>query len=351
MRCLARRLVVVWVLLLLAAQPGAAGLRATAPARPLPDAAVILRTMLRAPAMIDYEGTKVISTLRGRSAETVTMLEAYKRLGKLRLEFLSPESVSGRLIVDDGAASWQYEPSMHLVVRGPSFVSGAGRPERAGDILRGYGVHILGREEVIGRATIVVSLAAGRSGSHRRLWVDEATGVPLRTEERDSSGQIVFVSYFSRISYSLNLPPALFQFRKPAGARVVAFHLTGDSVATPGELVGLARSPVVVPPRLLGRYAFRDGRIAQHGAFSAAVATYSDGISALTVFQTPSSRMAFPEVGDPIAFGAGTARFLDRGYFRVVLWQQAGMNFAVLGNVPGTVLLQAADELNAARRR
>ena len=336
-------------LLLLAAQPGAADLRTGAPNRPLPEPAVVLRTILRAPALIDYEGTKVISTVRGRTAETVTMLEAYKRLGKLRLEFLSPESVSGRLVVDDGASSWQYEPSMHLVVRGPSFVSGVGRPERAGDILRGYGVRILGREEVIGRETVVVSLAAGRSGSHRRLWVDEATGVPLRTEERDARGEIVFVSYFSRISYSLNLPPALFQFREPAGARVVAFHLTGDPVATPTELLSAARSPIVVPPRLLGRYMFRDGRIAQHGAFSAAVAAYSDGISVLTVFQTPSSRMAFPEIGDPIALGSGTARFLDLGYFRVVLWQRTGMNFAVLGNVPGMVLLQAADELTAAR--
>lgn len=344
---------VAWVgmVLLLAAQPGAAGLQTGAPTRPLPEPASILRTLLRAPALIDYEGTKVISTVRGRTAETVTMLEAYKRLGKLRLEFLSPESVSGRLVVDDGVSSWQYEPAMHLVVRGPSFVSGHGRPERAEEILRGYGVRVLGREEVIGRDTVVVGLAAGRSGSHRRLWIDEATGVPLRTEERDTRGEIVFVSYFSRISYSLNLPPALFQFRQPAGARVVAFHLTGDPVATPSELLGRARSPAVVPVLLLGRYRFRDGRIARHGAFSATVAAYSDGISVLTVFQTPSSRMAFPEVGDPVAPGLGSARFLDLGYFRVVLWQRGGMNFAVLGNVPGTVLLQAADELNAARSR
>jgi outer membrane lipoprotein-sorting protein len=339
------------VLLLLAAQPGAAGLRAGASERPLPDAAAVLRTMLRAPALIDFEGTKVISTVRGRTAETVTVLEAYKRLGKLRLEFLSPESVTGRLVVDDGAASWQYEPSMHLVVRGPSFVSGVGQPERAGAILRGYGVRILGREEVIGRSTVVVGLAAGRTGSHRQLWVDEATGVPLRTEERDARGEIIFVSYFSRISYSLNLPPALFQFRRPAGARVVEFYLTGDPVGTPAELLHLARSPVVVPGLLLGRYRFRDGRIAHHGAFSAALATYSDGISVLTVFQTPSSRMAFPAVGDPVTAGSGPARFLDLGYFRVVLWQRRGVNFAVLGNVPGTVLLQAVNELNAARAR
>jgi len=339
------------VLMAASAQPGSAGLRLGPQGRIVPDVEAILRTMLRAPAATDYEGTKVISTVRGRTAETVTMLESYKRLGRLRLEFLSPESVSGRLMVDDGRTSWQYEPAMHLVVEGPSFISGAGRPERAAAIARGYDVRVLGREEVIGRDTVVVSLAAGRSGSQRRLWVDEATGVPLRTEERDARGEIVFVSYFSRISYSLNLPAALFQFRRPAGARVVSFHLSGRPVASSRELLDLARSPIAVPTLLLGQYRFRDGRIAHHGAFSAVVSTYSDGIGVLTVFQTPSSRMAFPEVGVPIAFGKGSARFLDLGYFRVVLWQREGVNFAVLGTLPGTILLQAAAELGAARFR
>lgn len=345
------RLCIVLAAIVLAAQPAAAVLVTQAPERPLPEAARVLRTMLRAPAVTDYEGTKVISTVRGRTAETVTVLEAYKRLGKLRLEFLSPESVSGRLVIDDGTSTWQYEPSMHLVIRGPTFVSGSGRPQLAAEVLRDYGVRVLGREEVIGRATIVVTLTAGRGGSHRRLWVDEATGVPLRTEERDARGEIVFVSFFSRISYSLNLPAALFQFHEPAGARVVSFHLTGDPVTTPRELRALARSPVAAPALLLGRYRFRDGRVAHHGAFSAVLVTYTDGTSVLSVFQTPSARMAFPEVGEPVAGGPGRARMLDLGYFRVLLWMRSGVNFAVLGNLPRVVLLETARELNAAPLR
>jgi hypothetical protein len=61
--------------------------------------------------------------------------------------------------------------------------------------------------------------------------------------------------------------------------------------------------------------------------------------------------MAFPQVGVPVAFGGTSARFLDLGYFRVVLWQREGVNFAVLGTVPGALLLQAAKELGTARLR
>lgn len=342
-----RTLILVSAALVLAlTMPGAAAVRLESRGpTPAPDPASVLKTMLAAPALIDYEGTKVISTVRGERAETVTILEAYKRLGRLRLEFLSPEAVSGRLIVDDGAETWQYEPSLHLVIRGPSFVQGTGSPERAEDILRRYAVSVLGREAVIGRDTAVLALAPGAGGSNRRLWVDQATGVILRTEERDAGGEIVYVSYFSRISYSLNLPPALFTFRRPAGAKVLSFHVSGDRVMTPDELRRQAGAPIAVPARLLNRYVFRDGRIARHGALVAAAATYTDGISVVTVFQTPTSRMAFPNVGKE----AGPGRFLDLGYFRMLLWQAGPTNFAVLGNVPQAVLIAIANELTGTK--
>lgn len=318
-------------------------------AAPVPSAEAILRTMLAAPALIDYEGTKVISTVRGTRAETVTILEAYKRLGRLRLEFLSPESVSGRLIVDDGQSAWQYEPSMHLAVRGPSFVQGAARPERAAEIVRSYRPEVLGREVVIGRETAVLGLAAGAAGSSRRLWIDEATGVVLRTEERDAQGEIVYVSYFSRISYSLNLPPALFRFRQPAGAKVLDFFISGRQVATSEALRAHVGGRLPLPPRLLDRFAFREGRVAEHGAFTAATATYTDGVSVVTVFQTPTSRMAFPNVGQAVQTAAGAARFIDVGYFRVLVWQAEGLNQAVVGNVPRAVLIAIAESLLGSR--
>lgn len=343
--------VLLSALLLAAAVPSWAAAPVRVPqSKPVPDAPSILRAMLTAPALVDYEGTKVISTVRGSRAETVTMLEAYKRLGRLRLEFLSPESVSGRLIVDDGMSTWQYEPALHLVIQAPSFVQGIAHPERAEQILRGYAVSVLGREEVVGRDTVVVALAPGSGGSNRQLWVDEATGVVLRTEERDATGEIVYVSFFSRISYSLNLPAALFRFRQPAGARVLSLRVSGDAFTAAEELRNAARAPVIVPPTLLGRYAFQDGRVTRHAAFSAAEATYSDGVSVVTVFQTPASRMAFPQVGVGIVLRGGSGRFLDLGYFRVLLWQSRGTNFAVLGNLPHAQLLAIADELNAQPR-
>ncbi len=162
-------------------------------------------------------------------------------------------------------------------------------------------------------------------------------------------GEIAYVSFFSRISYSLNLPAAMFVFHQPAGSRLLALDISGDPVRSVEELRRLSGTAVVAPAALVHRYAFRDGRVAHRGAFTAAVTTYTDGVGIVTVFQTPASRMAFPQVGDAVPLGGRTGRLLDLGYSRVLLWQSRGMNFAVLGNAPRAVLFAIAGEITAAQ--
>ena len=319
-----------------------------APARsPIPAVDAVIAAMLGAPALVDYEGTKVLNAVRGDRAETVTALESYKRLGKLRVEYLSPDSVSGRLIVDDGASSWQYEPAYHLVIRGPSFVRPPGNAPQAQDVLRGSLMAVLGVDEVIGRQTVVVAMEPRAGGASRRYWVDQATGVVLRMEERDATGEVVFTSFFTRISFGLNLPLALFRFHLPAGARIISLFLSGDPVASPQALRRQARFGSVVPASLPYGYRFRDGAISQYGALVTSAATYTDGVRTLTVFQTPSSKMAFPRGGVLVKLESTDAQLLDLGYVRVLIWQRRGITYALAGSsLPESAFVLLADELN-----
>ena len=333
--------------LVAAAQPGAG---AQVVGTGLPSADAVVHAVLTAPSLIDYEGTKLLTAVRGERVETVTILESSKRLGKLRLEFLSPESVSGRLIVDDGVTAWQYEPSLHLVVRGPSFAGSPASAIRLDEIPRYYAAEVLGAEEVIGRQTVVLALTPRATGVSRRFWVDQSTGVILRTEARDARGSVLFTSFFTRISFSLNLPSALFRFHLPAGARIFSFYLAGDPIAAPQALRQEAGFAVRVPEVLPVGYRFRDGTVARYGALAAAAATYTDGLSVLTIFQTPSSRLAFPQAGERIQLHGGRARFLDLGYFRMLMWESRGVSLAAIGTLPATALVMIADELNAMAR-
>lgn len=317
-----------------------------APRDGLPSAASVVQAILDAPDLIDYEGTKVMSAVRGDRAQTVTVLESYKRPGKLRLEFLSPESVGARLIVDDGATMWQYEPTLHIVIQGPSFVGGRST-DAARAIVERYRPKVLGVEEIIGRDAVVLALTPRDSGGERRLWVDQATGVVLRTEERDREGRLAFSAFFTRISFSLNLPSALFRFQPPAGARVFSFYLAGDPVTDVATLRAQAGFAVIAPKTLAGTHRFLHGTTARYGAFSAATVTYGDGVSVLSIFQTPSRRMAFPQAGTAVSLGARrSGRLLDLGYFRILMWEAGGLRFAAVGLLAPAQLIALANELS-----
>ncbi|MDQ7819423.1 MAG: sigma-E factor regulatory protein RseB domain-containing protein [Armatimonadota bacterium] len=328
----------------MAATLAGAVLAAASAASPLPSADRVLEAMLAAPGVIDYEGTKVMTAVRGPRAETVTVLEAYKRLGRLRLEFLSPDGLAGRLVVDDGAVAWQYEPAHHLVIQNPSFARPAFSPSVA-DIRRASLVAVLGREEVIGRPAIVVALEPREGGASRRYWVDEATGVVLRTEERDVAGQVVFTSFFTRIGFGLNVPTALFRFTPPAGARILPLYVSGDPVASPDALARQAGLSRAVPAALPWGYRFRAGSVARRGALTLASAVYSDGARALTVFLAPAARWPVPQVGAPHPVAGRMGRIVDVGYFRVLLWQAGATTAAVAGSLPADALAVVAEAL------
>ncbi|MGH2452729.1 MAG: hypothetical protein ACRDF5_03060 [bacterium] len=310
-----------------------------------PPAATVLRSLVDAPTLIDYEGTKVISVRRRDGIDTVTVLEAHKRSGKSRLEFLSPDALAGRVVIDNGQDLWHYEPSLHVVFQGPT-LSRQGRPvEAVRSVASAYHVQVLGTEEVIGRAAFVLWLGERRGEGSRTFWVDQATGIPLRIEER-RRGEPVYVAYFTRISFSLNLPEALFRFRLPAGARSFSLFASKEPGLPLPQLerqVGFrVRQPAALPPGLR----FDRATVVQYGPLAAAHLRYTDGAQPISVFQVPARRMAARQPGagavQEVTLNGITARLADLGYFRMLFWEERGLHLTIVTGQSGAVLLALA---------
>ncbi|MDQ7850371.1 MAG: sigma-E factor regulatory protein RseB domain-containing protein [Armatimonadota bacterium] len=311
-------------------------------------AAAVLYSALAAPALIDYEGTKFISARRGDRVETVVVLEAHKRPNQSRLEFLSPETLAGRLVVDSGVEAWHYEPSLHTVFQGPSLAR-VGRPaEQLRALQAAYRLVLAGAEDVIGRPTFVLGLES-RSGEGRRLlWIDQATGVPLRVEER-SGARGVYVAYFTRVSFSLNLPPALFRFRAPAGARTFAlFAAEGEGVTLEAvqRAVGFrVRTPGTLPPGVR----FDRAQTVRYGPLAAAALRYTHGTAPISVFQVPAQRVdgrAWGTTGEAVTLGKFSLRVVEMGDLRLLTWEEGGLRLVVVGAQPRAVLLSLAAQLS-----
>lgn len=339
---LARAPAVAFVVVLLGATVNLAS-----PAPPI-DATRILEMAVEAPRLIDYEGTKVITALRDGRAETVTVAESHKRPNMLRLEYLSPEDVAGRLIVDDGAVVWHYEPRLNM-----AFEHRTVQEALPGNDLtllhRNYTLTLLGTDEVIGRQAYVIALVPKDDGVRRQLWVDRATGTVLRSEDRDPSRGVVLTTYFSRISFSLNLPEALFRFRLPAGARVFKMQTTDGDVMSPADLQRRVGFAVLIPPVLPQGYTFRGGAVSRFGSLASVYLRYSDGGNLISFFEAPAGSIGRPAFGQPIRIAASPGQFIDLGYFRVLIWEQRGLRVTAVGTAPTDTLIAVASQLAAGR--
>jgi len=328
-----------------------AGVNLAAPA-PVPPVSPerVLEMALEAPRLIDYEGTKVITALRNGRTETVTVAESHKRPNMLRLEYLSSEDVAGRLIVDDGAVAWHYEPRLNMAFEEQSLQGGLLSRDRT-LLQRNYTLAALGTDEVIGRQAYVIALNPKGAGVRRELWVDRATGTVLRTQERDPSRGIVLSAYFSRISFSLNLPEAHFRFRTPAGARVFTMRTTEGETMSPAALEQRVRFPVLIPPALPAGYTFRGGAVSRFGSLTSVYLRYSDGGNLISFFEAPAGSIGWPAFGQPVRVESQPGRFIDLGYFRVLIWEQRGLRLTAVGTAPTETLITVASQIAAGREQ
>ncbi|MDR5709793.1 MAG: sigma-E factor regulatory protein RseB domain-containing protein [Armatimonadota bacterium] len=300
----------------------------------------ILRLALSAPQTVNYEGTKVLAVHRGGRVESVTLLEMHRRLYAYRMEYLSPERVAGRIFVDTGQETWHYEPSVHLVVRGPSL--GRPGPQELEALADRYRVRLLGITQVVARPAYLLEVVPRDQGVHRRVWVDRATGLILAWQESDPERGVFFASSFTRISIVADLPPALFRFRPPARARVVDLRSDGFRAARLSELAAHVGFLPVVPAEVPAGFRYRGAGTVRLGGVQAVVLRYGDGATTVSLFQVPAGRMKFPPVGFPLRRGGLEARLYAFGAFRVLMWEQAGLRFTAVGNVPSAVLLAFA---------
>jgi outer membrane lipoprotein-sorting protein len=322
---------------------------AAAPAPALAPAR-ILQMALDAPHLVDYEGTKVITTLRGGQLETITVAESHKRPDAIRLEYLSPENLAGRVIVDNGTVTWHYEPRLNMAFEGPTLEGGTLSRDLT-LLLRNYRVAALGVEEVIGRQAYVIALSPIKPGVQRQLWVDRATGTVLRSEERDPTRGVVLSTYFSRISFSLNLPDAYFQFRAPAGARVFKLFTTEAGSMSPAVLQARVHFPVLIPPALPEGYTFRGGALSRFGSLESVFLRYSNGGNLISFFEAPAGSIGWPSAGQAVKVEGQPGRLVDLGYFRVLIWEQGGLRVTAVGTVPTETLLTVAGHIARGREQ
>ena len=252
----------------------------SAPARAAEDdARQWLEKMSRALATRNYDGT--FFHLSDGRVETLRIVHRF-RAGAVTERLLSMDG-SGREFVRNNDELTCYLPDQHTVLVEPRQDHGpflGSLPQFDADVNQFYHIEALANSHVLGRAARVIAVTP--KDQYRfgyRLWLDETTAMPLKTQLCDSHGQVIEQILFAHLEMPDSIPDSdLAPAVKTEGMRWVRQGPSHDA-ASPALSAYKASE---LPPGF---------RLTVSGAQTLGTATvpathlvYSDGLATVSVF-------------------------------------------------------------------
>ena len=170
-----------------------------------------LERMNKALTTRNYVG--VFTHVRGTRAETLRIIHRVR--GRDVSERLLSLDASGREFIREGDELTCYFPDKRTVLverRSPDGPLLGALPSLAEGDSQVYEIRGGERERMLGRTTRVVALHPRDEYRYGyRLWIDEQTSMPLKTQLCDQSGQVIEQILFSSIDLPERIPDSMFK--------------------------------------------------------------------------------------------------------------------------------------------
>ncbi len=251
-----------------------------------------LEKMNQALASRNYDGT--FFHLSGGRVETMRIVHRV-RAGKV-IERLQSLDGARREFVRNNDELTCYLPDQHTILvephqdRGPFLGS---LPKFDDNVTEFYDIEALPQTHVLGRAARVI--AVNPKDQYRfgyKLWLDEKTAMPLKTQLCDSHGQVLEQILFARLDMPDSIPDSdLAPAVRTEGMRWVRQGPTRDPGV--GELAAYRASEL--PPGF--RLTVQGAQILGGATSPASHLVYSDGLATVSVFVEAESAGAGDEAG------------------------------------------------------
>jgi len=281
------------------------GLSAAAEGQPAPQSGSPrewLEKMNSALAQRNYDGTFL--HLSGGRVETMRIV--HRVVGGEVTERLMSLDGSGREFVRNSHELTCYLPDQNTILVEPRQSSGpffGSLPQFSAGAEQVYELETLPSIRVLGRATHGIAVSPKdqfRFGY--RLWLDQQTGMPLKTQLCDSSGHVIEQIQFAHLEMPDNIPDSALTASMPlAGMRVLRQAANDEPARKGGGFRAIELPPgfhlLVSGARVLGGV----GDPVMH-------LVYSDGLATVSVFVEPGTATApSPGPQEPVRVGSGFA--------------------------------------------
>lgn len=262
-----------------------------------------LERMNRALLSRNYDG--VFSHWQGGKVETLRIIHRVQN-GAVTERLVSLDG-SGREFIRRGSQLACYLPDEHTVLvqtdPHPNLLPGS-LPSFDAWASRFYQITSVRRTRVLGRRAQLIAVDPRDEFRYGyRLWIDEATGMPLKTQLCDGHGQVLEQVIFASLTTPAHIPDSAFQ----PGVSTDGFRwLREQSAPATGTGEPALWDALRLPPGF--RMSVRAAQVLPGSHTPAAHLVFSDGVASVSVFVEQRMRTAEePPLTGSAQFGSSSA--------------------------------------------
>jgi len=318
--------------------------------RHVPAAAEIYGRSLTADDSYSYQGRQITTYWSNGRASAV--LVSHRAPYFSRIEYLSPDSQRGRLLVSNSREQWQYDGQRRLLLHR---VLAKNLPDE--DDLTSYNLlranYLLAVDPVLRtwadrKAYLLLVKRIGNHTLARKLWVDAGSGLVLKREIFHEDGKIAVTVAFSDISFRPNLPRTLFSLAGLAKIPKVRRQELAAQAETliplnlvPAQLAGMAAAPTNLwGYRLVGASDTSvNGTPLLH-------LQYSDGLNLVSLFEQRRAHARrptlVPKAMRSLRIGKRLGHVGHRASLTTINWDTPTLNLTLMGELAEPTLAQIA---------
>jgi outer membrane lipoprotein-sorting protein len=277
-----------------------------------------------------------------RQTSASSQVVVCRKAGCCRWKYQAP-ALNGLVMIEKGDAVIKLDPAQKT-----ASVGCARRETGAFDLLlRNYTVTAERTEPIIGRAADVLVIKHREAARPvKKVWVDRATHLILRTEYYDCDGKLASLTFYTDIEWNPKLDDALFEI--PEGWKKVAIedeatrHWNRESLSK--EVAFNIREPAVLPAgfTLEGFHLYH----CRCGVASAQL-RYVDGLNSISIFERFTQ---CPGRGRGFGWGKGrgggrNCQLLASQPGRMLVRQVGDLSYILIGDLPEAELAKIADSI------
>ena len=310
----------------------------TAPARGV-DPDITYQKIMEAPALVSYRATltKQRFSADGDTARYVQII-THQRPDRDRIDIPDAEGRIREIIIrvdhdiyrrtasgDSLSYSHRRQSNSNVLDMNLEFSSL--------DLLQtNYDLEIAGADRLLDRPVAVLAFKPRHPGRMTMTaWIDEETGLVMRTEERNEAGVLVEEVYLTEFEQDPRISPDLFDTEEWTGKSVEINQVIacGSISEVQKEADFKLNAPVYIPPGFI----LQQRRVMQHHGQPLVHFMYSDGLSRISLFQ----RIASSEASHRSPRGTpelhGDVRVWERGPYSILRRHFDGKLFTLIGDV------------------